>query len=127
MLPPFARSYGTLEALAPDHRAVSRVAVVTGASSGIGAETARLLSRRGWHCVLLARRADRLEAVANEIGGEWETCDVSDREAVDRVAAAVTARHPAIGLLVNNAGIPGRADFLHADPERIEQVLRVNY
>ena len=54
-----------------------RVAVVTGASSGIGEATARELARRGWHCVLLARRADRLERIASEIGGEWEICDVS--------------------------------------------------
>jgi short-subunit dehydrogenase len=104
-----------------------RVAVVTGASSGIGAETARLLARRGWHCVLLARREDRLRAVAEEIGGEWEVCDVSDREAVERTAAAVAGRHPALGLLVNNAGIPARASFLEGDPERIENVLRINY
>ena len=62
--------------------------------------------RRGWHCVLLARRADELERIAGEIGGEWEICDVSDRAQVDEVAARVLERHPAIGLLVNNAGIP---------------------
>jgi uncharacterized protein len=106
---------------------VARVAVVTGASSGIGAATARLLSKKGWHCVLLARGEERLKALAEEIGGEPEVCDVGDREAVDRVAAAVRARHPEVGLLVNNAGIPGRADFLRAEPERIEAVMRVNY
>jgi len=65
--------------------------------------------------------------VAEEIGGEWEVCDVSDRDAVERTAAAVAERHPALGLLVNNAGIPARANFLEGDPERIEGVLRVNY
>jgi NAD(P)-dependent dehydrogenase (short-subunit alcohol dehydrogenase family) len=103
------------------------VAVVTGGSSGIGAATARLLAARGWLCVLLARREERLRTVAEKVAGEYEVCDVSDRAAVERVAAAVRERHPAIRLLVNNAGIPGRVDFLDADPERIETVLRVNY
>ena len=104
-----------------------RVAVVTGASSGIGAALARKLSGGGYTCVLLARREGLLRELAAEIGGEAEVCDVADREAVERVAAAVLERHPRIALLVNNAGIPGRATFLDGDPDRIEQVLRVNY
>jgi uncharacterized protein len=104
-----------------------RVAVVTGASSGIGEATARELARRGWHCVLLARRADRLETIAAAIGGEWELCDVADRAQVEEVAARVLQRHPSIGLLVNNAGMPARGSFLDVDPELIERVLEVNY
>jgi uncharacterized protein len=104
-----------------------RVAVVTGASSGIGAEVARVLSRRGWHCVLLARRRDRLEALAGETGGEVEVCDVSERGDVERAAAAVLERHPAVHLLMNNAGIPGRAGFVPLEAERIEQLVRTNY
>jgi NAD(P)-dependent dehydrogenase (short-subunit alcohol dehydrogenase family) len=103
------------------------VAVITGGSSGIGAATARALAARGWLCVLLARRRDRLEAIAREVDGEWELCDVSDREQVEHAAAAIMARHPEIRLLVNNAGVPGRSEFLHADPELIERVLRINY
>jgi NAD(P)-dependent dehydrogenase (short-subunit alcohol dehydrogenase family) len=106
---------------------VSRVAVVTGASSGIGTEVARLLAARGDLCVLLARRAARLEALAEEIGGEAEACDVSDREAVKAVAERVLARHPQISVLVNNAGIPGRTRFLDGDPEVIERLIRINY
>jgi uncharacterized protein len=104
-----------------------RVAVLTGGSSGIGAAIARRLAARGWRCVLLARGEERLRAVAEEIGGEWEACDVAEREVVDTVAARVRERHPAIGLLVNSAGIPGRSSFVHTDPGRIEQVMRVNY
>lgn len=104
-----------------------RVAVVTGASSGIGAELARLLARRGWRCVLLARRQDRLAALAEETGGEYEVCDVSDREAVAAVGVRVLERHPRVQLLVNNAGIAGRANFLDGDPEAIERVMRTNY
>ena len=77
--------------------------------------------------MLVARRKGPLRELAEELGGEFEVCDVGDREAVERVAAAVRERHPALGLLVNNAGIPGRVDFLAADPERIEAVMRVNY
>jgi short-subunit dehydrogenase len=104
-----------------------RVAVVTGASSGIGAEVARVLSRRGWSCVLLARRRDRLEALAGETGGEIEVCDVSERDDVERAARAVLERHSVIHLLVNNAGIPGRAGFVALDAKRIEQLVRTNY
>jgi NAD(P)-dependent dehydrogenase (short-subunit alcohol dehydrogenase family) len=104
-----------------------RVAVVTGASSGIGAEIARGLAARGMRCVLLARREDRLRAVAEETGGEAEVCDVADREAVAAVAARVLERHPAVHVLVNNAGIPARASFLEGDPAGIENSIRVNY
>jgi uncharacterized protein len=104
-----------------------RVAVVTGASSGFGVEIARRLAARGDLCVLMARRVDRLEELAAEIGGEAEPCDVSDREAVEAVAARVLERHPRIGLLVNNAGIPGRTSFLDGDPEIVERLVRINY
>ncbi|HUZ16504.1 MAG TPA: SDR family NAD(P)-dependent oxidoreductase [Gaiellaceae bacterium] len=103
------------------------VAVVTGASSGFGVEIARRLAARGDRCVLLARRADRLEALAAEIGGEAEPCDVSDRAAVDAVAARVLERHPQIDILVNNAGIPGRTSFIGGDVEKIERLIQTNY
>jgi hypothetical protein len=106
---------------------VERVAVVTGASSGIGEAIARVLAGRGRHVVLLARREDRLRALAEELKGEYEVCDVGLRREVERVAASVMERHPRIDLLVNNAGIPGRAGFTTIDPERLEEVLRVNY
>jgi uncharacterized protein len=104
-----------------------RVAVITGASSGIGEATARRLAKDGWRCVLVARREDRLRSLAEEIGGEPELLDVSDREAVDRVAASVLERHPRLALLINNAGIGARAGFFDCPPERIEQVTAVNY
>jgi len=106
---------------------VERVAVITGASSGLGADLARGLARRGWRCVLLARREDRLRALAAEIGGEYEVCDVSDRAQVEAVAARVVERHPRIGMLVNNAGVAARDGFLSIEPERLEQVFAVNF
>ena len=103
------------------------VAVVTGGSSGIGASVARKLAEREWTCVVVGRREDRLRAVAEEIGGEYEVCDVADRDAVSRMADSVQERHPEVGLLVNNAGIAGRGSFLDLEPERIEALVRVNY
>jgi uncharacterized protein len=102
-------------------------AVVTGGSSGIGAAIARALAGRGWRLVLLARNEERLRAVADEVGGEYELCDVGDRDSVERIAAAVRGRHPAIRLLVNNAGIAGRGGFLAVEPERIEELVATNY
>ena len=104
-----------------------RVAVVTGGSSGIGAATARALTERGWRCVLVARGADRLEAVATELGAQAEVCDVSDRAQVDELAARVAEQHPAVHLLVNNAGYTGRRGFLELDPETIEHIADTVY
>jgi len=75
-------------------------AVVTGASSGIGAATARALAAAGFRVVLGARRVDRLEAIAKEIDGTALPLDVTDRGSVAEFVAAV----PACRLLVNNAG-----------------------
>jgi len=105
----------------------AQVAVVTGGSSGIGAATARKLAGRGWRLVLLARGEERLVEGASEVGAEHEVCNVADRAEVERVAAAVRDRHPAIRLLVNNAGIPGGGGFLDLEPEQIEELIRTNY
>ncbi|UFN43680.1 SDR family NAD(P)-dependent oxidoreductase [Nocardioides okcheonensis] len=77
-----------------------RTAVVTGASSGIGAATARALAAQGFHVVCAARRTDRIEALAAEIGGRAVTCDVTD----DASVAALAAQVPTCHVLVNNAG-----------------------
>jgi short-subunit dehydrogenase len=106
---------------------LTRIAVITGASSGIGEALARALAERDWHCVLLARREDRLRTLAAELGAEYEICDVGDRSAVERAAAAIGARHPSVQLLVNNAGISARVGFLEIEPDQLEAVMRVNY
>ncbi len=77
-----------------------RVAVVTGASSGIGEATARNLAAQGFHVVAVARRADRIEALAREIGGTAIAADVTDDAAVTALADELTR----VDVLVNNAG-----------------------
>ena len=101
--------------------------MITGGSSGIGAAMGRRLASDGWHCVLLARGADRLERVAGEVGAEWEACDVGERPQVVAAARRVRERHAAVHLLVANAGIAGRQGFLQLPPERIEELVRTNY
>lgn len=77
------------------------VAVVTGASSGIGKATAQRLAADGYDVVLSARRTERIESLADEIGGRAVTCDVTD---VEQVAALAQAAGSEVTLLVNNAG-----------------------
>lgn len=77
-----------------------RIAVVTGASAGIGAATARALRADGWQVVVGARRADRIEALAEEIGATAHVLDVTDQDSVDAFCASVERCH----VLVNNAG-----------------------
>ncbi|GAC01056.1 putative oxidoreductase [Gordonia namibiensis NBRC 108229] len=76
------------------------IAVVTGASSGIGAATARQLAKQGYHVVLGARRVDRVEALAAEIGGTGKQLDVTDEDSV----AAFVEGLDRVNVLVNNAG-----------------------
>ena len=80
------------------------IAVVTGASSGIGAATARRLAKEGFHVVLAARRLQRLAALASEIGGTPVQCDVTDASDVSALAATVADLGRPCHVLVNNAG-----------------------
>lgn len=107
------------------------VAVVTGASSGIGEATAGLLAREGARVVLAARRLERLEALAERIaahGGEAlpVRCDVTVRADLEELAARTDEAYGRCDVLVNNAGIPGGGPFRTLTAERIERVVRVN-
>ena len=105
---------------------MSEVALVTGASSGIGEEFARALSRRGYELVLVARREDRLRALADELPGEAHVvaCDLAVD--ADSVAEQVDALGLSVDLLVNNAGYGTYGRFLDQDPEREALEVRLN-
>jgi short-subunit dehydrogenase len=88
------------------------VAVVTGASSGIGEAAARRLARDGASLVLVARREDRLRALADELGGATVVAvDLTDDDAPARVKDAVVSDLGRLDLLVNNAGAAWRGSF----------------
>jgi NADP-dependent 3-hydroxy acid dehydrogenase YdfG len=100
-----------------------RTAVITGASSGIGAATARALAGEGYRTVLGARRLDRLEALAGEIGGEAIALDVADLDSVEAFAARVER----CDVLVNNAGgALGLDPLAEADEEKWLQMYEAN-
>jgi NADP-dependent 3-hydroxy acid dehydrogenase YdfG len=102
----------------------ARTAVVTGASSGIGAATARMLGNAGYHVFCAARRADRVEALAEEIGGTAVRCDVTEAESVAGLATAVG---DTLHLLVNNAGAAfGSAPVAEADSDDWRRMFEVN-
>ena len=82
-----------------------RIAVVTGASSGIGEATARGLREAGFFVVLGARREDRLMAVARELRGRGLPLDVRDLASIDAFTAAIAAEYGQVEILINNAGL----------------------
>src|SRR2546425_3140100 len=99
------------------------VAVVTGASSGIGAATARALAKEGFALVLGARRLDRLREVAEPLGATALALDVTDPASV----ASFTAQIPEARVLVNNAGGAfGREPIAEADEEAWRRMWDVN-
>jgi NADP-dependent 3-hydroxy acid dehydrogenase YdfG len=99
-------------------------AVVTGASSGIGAASARALAAEGYHVFCVARRTDRIEALATEVGGTAVTCDVTDET---QVAALADTVGPTLDLLLNNAGgALGTDPVASGDPADWRRMYEVN-
>jgi len=102
-------------------------ALVTGASSGIGEQFARLLARSGINLVLVARRGERLASLAQELRRrrrleiEIVAADLAEPDAVDRVVAAVGERN--LGLLVSNAGFGLKGAFAGMERSRIEAIV----
>lgn len=100
-----------------------RTAVITGASSGIGAATARRLAREGFDLILGARRIDRLEDVARETGGRALPLDVTEPSSVERFAAEIES----VNVLVNNAGLAsGLEPIAEVSHDRVETMWATN-
>ena len=105
-------------------------AVVTGASSGIGAEIAEILAGRGYDLIVTARRNDRLERLAQEITKKHGVAvrtvaaDLSDPTGLDDVVTELTTAR--VDILVNNAGFGLHGRFVDADPERLSAMIELN-
>lgn len=103
------------------------VVIITGASSGLGAQLAQAIGEAGGIPVLAARRADRLAALKEEIpGADAVTCDVTDQADRERLIDAVIERHGKIDGLINNAGAGATAPALRTSPETFARVLELN-
>jgi len=110
---------------------VGEVAIVTGASGGIGSATARELARQGARVVLAARRAEEMEALARQItdaGGEALVVptDVTDRAQLEQLVTRATEAYGKIDILVNNAGIGAPRALAKLPPEFIDRLLDVD-
>lgn len=106
--------WSLVDAAASSPTARRRVAVVTGASSGIGAATAARLAQAGFRVVLGARRVERLRELADRLGGEAHELDVCSAASIDAFVAATVGASGAVDVLVNNAGLALGADRVDA-------------
>jgi uncharacterized protein len=107
---------------------VDSTCLITGASSGIGAELARELSRRGHAVTLVARREERLRELAAELGrrAEFQVCDVVDADARNALADVLAARGLEVSVLVNNAGFSTSGPFARSDRKRELDMVKTN-
>jgi NAD(P)-dependent dehydrogenase (short-subunit alcohol dehydrogenase family) len=110
-----------------DH-STGRVAVITGASSGIGEATARAMAADGHRVALLARRADRIEALADELGNGAIAieADVTDRDSIVAAAERVQQELGGADILVNNAGVMLTAPFTSDQREEHRRMVETN-
>jgi short-subunit dehydrogenase len=105
----------------------TKVALITGASAGLGVEFARQLAKRGHPLMLAARRKDRLEALAAELGNARAVAiDLSKAGSAAKLVSAIEAAGEQVELLVNNAGFGLRGAFAELDPARQRQMIDLN-
>src|SRR5262245_36854599 len=105
----------------------ARVAIVTGASSGLGDRFARVLAAAGARVVVAARRADRLEALAAELPDAFAVrCDLAEAGAASELVAATLERYGRVDVLVNNAGVSEPTPALEESTEHFARTLQVN-
>jgi short-subunit dehydrogenase len=106
---------------------MKKVALITGASAGLGVEFARQLSEHGHRLVLVARRKDRLEGLAKELGNARAVAlDLFKANAAVKLMADVVAAGEQVDILVNNAGFGVIGRFAHADAKRLRQMIDLN-
>jgi short-subunit dehydrogenase len=106
---------------------MKEVALITGASAGLGVEFARQLSKRGHRLVLIARRKARLEGLAKELGNTRAvSIDLSKKDAAAKVMADLEANGEIVNLLVNNAGFGLIGRFAELDAQRERQMIDLN-
>ena len=106
---------------------MSKVALITGASAGLGVEFARQLSKRGDRLVLVARRKDRLEELASALGNARAVAiDLSKADAAAKLMADIEAAGEEVELLVNNAGFGVIGRFAKADPKKLREMVDLN-
>lgn len=103
-----------------------RRAVVTGASTGIGEATVRLLRAHGWQVIAVARRADRLAALSDETGCEWASADLSDEAAVSAMAAGVSSGGRVDAVVNVAGGALGVESVAEADPSKWVEMYERN-
>jgi hypothetical protein len=106
---------------------MSKVALITGASAGLGAEFARRLSKRGHRLVLAARRKDRLEALAQELGNARAvSVDLQEDGAAEKLIAEINGAGEQVQVLVNNAGFGLGGRFAELELQRQRQMIDLN-
>jgi 3-oxoacyl-[acyl-carrier protein] reductase len=109
----------------------NKIAVITGASQGIGRVMAEVLSKAGAHVVCVARTEDKIRSLANEINNKSGTasyfpCDISDGKAFSKVINEIVDKHGKLDILINNAGITRDALLMRMNEDQWDTVINTN-